>query len=109
MSGITPLRPVTRRRCKDCARVGAHLITTNYDPGRLPTCQNHNTYLPAAFYEVFEPDEARRLIKHFEFHIIPKHGSWLNIAEIELIALSWQCLSQCIQDKAALQPEAVVW
>ena len=47
-----------------------------------------NTHTPAAFYLTFELDEARRLVKRFEFHFTPKHGSWLNMAEIELSVLS---------------------
>lgn len=49
---------------------------------------NLNTHTPAAFYLAFEPKEARRLINRFEFHFTPKHGSWLNMAEIELSVLS---------------------
>ncbi len=49
---------------------------------------NLNTHSLASFYETFEPDEARRLINRFEFHFTPKHGSWLNMAEIELSALA---------------------
>jgi len=54
---------------------------------------NLNTHTPAAFYLAFEPDEARRLVKRFEFHFTPKHGSWLNVAECELSAMSRQCLA----------------
>ena len=49
---------------------------------------NLTTHTPAAFYLTFELDEARRLVKRFEFHFTPKHGSWLNMAEIELSVLS---------------------
>ena len=48
---------------------------------------NLNTHTPASFYETFEPEEARRLAERFEFHFTPKHGSWLNMAEIELSVL----------------------
>jgi len=59
---------------------------------------NPNMHTPAAFYLTFEPDEARRLVRRFEFHFTPKHGSWLDMAEIELSVLSWQCLNHCIPD-----------
>jgi hypothetical protein len=53
-----------------------------------------NTHSPASFYEAFEPAEAKRLTDKLEIHDTPKHGSWLNIAEIELSALSRQCLDR---------------
>jgi transposase len=70
---------------------------------------NLNTHTPAAFYQVFEPDEARRLINRFEFHFTPKHGSWLNMAEIELSVLTRQCLNRRIPDKESLAREVEAW
>ncbi len=70
---------------------------------------NLNTHHPASFYEAFEPDEARRLINRFEFHYTPKHGSWLNMAEIELSVLVRQCLDRRIPDKAILCREVQAW
>jgi hypothetical protein len=70
---------------------------------------NLNTHSPASFYETFEPDEARRLIHRFEFHFSPKHGSWLNMAEIELGILIRQCLSRRISDKILLETEVTAW
>ena len=66
---------------------------------------NLNTHRPASLYETFAPAEARRLLKRLEFHYPPKHGSWLNMAEIELSALSRQCLGRRIADEATLQRE----
>jgi hypothetical protein len=57
---------------------------------------NLNTHKPASLYEAFEPGEARRILKKLEFHFTPKHGSWLNMAEIELSVLSRQCLDRRI-------------
>jgi hypothetical protein len=57
---------------------------------------NLNTHTNGSFYEAFEPDEARRLADKLEIHYTPKHGSWLNMAEIEIGVLSRQCLSQYI-------------
>ena len=59
---------------------------------------NLNTHKPASLYEAFDPVEARRIVKKLEFHYTPKHGSWLNMAEIELSALSKQCLDRLISD-----------
>ena len=71
---------------------------------------NLNTHNPSSFYEVFEPEEARRLTERFEFHYTPKHGSWLNMAEIELSVLSQQCLlNRRIPDKKALRKEVTAW
>jgi hypothetical protein len=70
---------------------------------------NLNTHSSASFYETFEPQEARRLIKRFEFHYTPKHGSWLNMAEIELGVLIRQCLTRRIADKPTLEREVNAW
>jgi hypothetical protein len=55
---------------------------------------NLNTHSPAALYDAFPPDEARRILRKLDFHYTPKHGSWLNMAEIEIAILSRQCLKQ---------------
>jgi len=70
---------------------------------------NLNTHTPAAFYLAFEPEEARRLVNRFEFHFTPKHGSWLNMAEIELSVLSRQCIKQRIPDHDTLDQEVQAW
>ena len=70
---------------------------------------NLNTHSPASFYETFEPEEARRLNNRFEFHYTPKHGSWLNMAEIELGVLIRQCLTRRIADKPTLECEVSAW
>jgi hypothetical protein len=70
---------------------------------------NLNTHTGASLYETFPPEEARRLLNRLEFHYTPKHGSWLNIAEIELRVLSGQCLNRRIPDKQALEIEIGSW
>jgi hypothetical protein len=70
---------------------------------------NLNTHTPACFYERFVPEEAKRLSDRFEWHYTPEHGSWLNMAEIELSVLSRQCLSRRIPDKATLFAEVAAW
>jgi hypothetical protein len=72
-------------------------------------CDNLNTHKVASFYEAFAPQEARRLAQRLEFHYTPKHGSWLNIAEIELSVLSKQCLHRRIADLAMLRHETKAW
>jgi hypothetical protein len=70
---------------------------------------NLNTHKPASLYEAFPPEEARRLIDKLEVHYTPKHGSWLNMAEIELGVLQRQCLNRRIPDLATLQSEVAAW
>lgn len=70
---------------------------------------NLNTHTPASFYKAFEPEEARRIIDKLEFHYTPKHGSWLDMAEIELSILSRQCLNHRIPDQEALRREVRAW
>ena len=70
---------------------------------------NLNTHGPASFYEAFAPQEARRLTERFEFHYTPKHGSWLNRAEIELSVLSRQCPDRRIGEAGFLRREIEAW
>ena len=66
---------------------------------------NLNTHRPASLYETFAPAEARRILRRLEFHYTPKHGSWLNMAEMELSVFSRQCLDRRIPDETALERE----
>jgi transposase len=70
---------------------------------------NLNTHNGSSFYEAFEPEEARRLYQRFEFHYTPKHGSWLNMAEIEFSVLARQCLNRRIPDQETLKKEVLAW
>ncbi len=70
---------------------------------------NLNTHNIASLYKTFEPKEARRLAERLEIHHTPKHGSWLNMAEIELSVLKGQCLDRRIADMATMQTEVTAW
>ena len=70
---------------------------------------NLNTHTTASLYETFPPSEARRLAERLEFHYTPKHGSWLNVAEIELSALASQCLDRRIASLDLLNQEINSW
>jgi hypothetical protein len=70
---------------------------------------NLNTHSAASLYEAFEPEEARRLARRLEIHYTPKHGSWLNVAEIELSALNSQCLDRRIPDINQMRKEVAAW
>ncbi len=70
---------------------------------------NLNTHNIASLFETFEPKEARRLVERLDIHYTPKHGSWLNMAEIELSVLNGQCLDPRIPDMATMQTEVAAW
>lgn len=68
-----------------------------------------NTHTPASLYEAFPPAEAKRLADKLEIHYTPKHGSWLNMAEIELSILARQCLNRRLGDRATMEREVAAW
>ena len=72
-------------------------------------CDNLSTHTPAALYEAFTPDEARRIAARIEWHYTPKHGSWLDVAEIELSVLARQRLDRRIPDLPTLRREVRSW
>jgi hypothetical protein len=103
---------VTDRRTKvDWAHCMRDLVDVHFpDALLIRVVQDQlNTHNPAALYEVFEPKEAKRILDRLEFHYTPKHGSWLNMAEIELSVLSRQCLDRRIPDKFTLEHEVLAW
>jgi len=103
---------VTERRTKiDWAYQIKELLDNHYpDVNKVVlVMDNLNTHTGASLYEAFSPAEARRLLNRLEIHYTPKHGSWLNIAEIELRVLIGQCLSRRIPDKQTLEYEVSQW
>jgi hypothetical protein len=104
--------PVTERRTRiDWAQKVRELVDVRY-PNALAirlVMDNLNTHSPASLYEAFAPEEARRLAEKIEIHYTPKHGSWLNIAEIELKALTVQCLDRRIPTIEVLRREVTAW
>lgn len=70
---------------------------------------NLNTHSPASLYEAFPPAEARRLAERLDIHYTPKHGSWLNMAEIELSTLNAQCLNRRIPDRMTMHRQITAW
>jgi len=103
---------VTDRRTKaDWAMQIKELLDVHYPHAQKVTLvmDNLNTHTGASLYEVFEPSEARRLLDRLRIHYTPKHGSWLNMAEIELSVLTRQCLDRRIPDKATLASEVAAW
>ncbi len=102
-----------KRRTKvDWAEEVADLLEGRYADCEKVTlvCDNLNTHTPGAFYEAFEPERARKLVKRIEFCYTPKHGSWLNIAENELSSMTRQCLRhRRLGDLETLQAEISAW
>jgi len=70
---------------------------------------NLNTHTTASLYEMFEPEEARHLAERLDIHYTPKHGSWLNMAEIELSVLKGQCLDRRIPDLVSMRSQVAAW
>ena len=104
---------VRQQRTKiDWAREVAHLLDTRYaDADQVVlVCDNLNTHTKGAFYEAFPPEQARSYVRRLEFIYTPKHGSWLNIAENELSALTRQCLrGRRIGELETLRAETTAW
>jgi len=103
---------VTARRTKpDFARCMQQLVEGYYPEAEVirVVMDNLNTHTPAALYETFPPAEAHRILQRLEFHYTPKHGSWLNMVEIELSVLANQCLDRRLADTHTVQREIAEW
>jgi hypothetical protein len=103
---------VTDRRTKtDWAKCIRELVDETYPDAEkiVLVMDNLNTHSPASLYEAFEPPEAKRIADRLEVHYTPKHGSWLNMAEIELGILGRQCLDQRMDQTDTLKREVAAW
>jgi transposase len=103
---------VTDRKTKtDWAKFIRNIADVWYKDAKKITLVMDNlaTHTAAAFYEVFKPSEAKRILDRFEFVYTPKHGSWLNMAEIELNVLMNQCLSRKIDNIKVIEKEVKAW
>ena len=103
--------PTERRTARDFAEVLRWLAEELYPEAErlVLVTDNLNTHTPACLYEAFDPARARRIAERLEWHYTPKHGSWLNMAEIEFAALSKQCLDRRIGSMARLRREVAAW
>jgi DDE superfamily endonuclease len=104
--------PVTdRRTATDFAELLRWLAEDVYPEAEriVLVVDNLNTHKPAVLYHAFPPERARAIAAKFEWHYTPKHGSWLNMAEIELSALGRQCLGQRIESMAVLRDQVGAW
>jgi hypothetical protein len=111
LAGWRHLKVTDRRTKIDWAWCIKELVDVHYPHAEkiVLVMDNLNTHTPAALYEAFDPVEARRLAESLEIHYTPNHGSWLNIAEIELSVLARQCLDQRIPDQETLAEEVSAW
>jgi len=111
LAGWREIQITERRTRVDWAVAMRELSDRHYPAAERITVvlDNLNTHGTASFYEAFAPEEARRLAERFDFHYTPKHGSWLNMAEIEFSVLSRQCLNQRIGDAETLRNETRAW
>jgi transposase len=100
-----------RRTNADWAQCMKDLVDIHFPEAEkiVVVMDNLSTHTPAALYSAFAPEEAKRIWDRLEFHYTPKHGSWLNMAEIELSVLSRQCLDRRIPHQEALKQEIAAW
>ena len=111
LAGWRHVEVTERRTSAEFAHQMRALADVHYpDAERIAVVlDNLSTHSPAALYQAFPPEEARRLLKRLEFHHTPKHGSWLNMAELEFSVLNRQCLDRRIPDPEPLRQEIAAW
>ena len=111
LTGWRHIKVTPRRTNIDYAHCMKDLVDVHFPQAQVIRVvqDNLNTHSPASLYEAFEPAEAKRILDRLEFHYTPKHGSWLNMAEIELAVLSRQCLDERIPDEPTLLAQVTPW
>lgn len=111
LAGRRHVEVTERRTMVDWAHAIRDLVDVRYpDAERIVlVLDNLNTHTPASLYAAFEPREAKRIADKLEIHYTPKHGSWLNVAEIELAILTAQCTGRRIPDRTTLTEEVAAW
>lgn len=111
LAGKRYVRITQRRTKKDWAESMRQLVDEIYPQAEqiVLVMDNLNTHNKASLYEAFEPDEAKRIADKLEIHPTPKHGSWLNMAEIEISVMARQCLAERMDKIEHLEGEAMAW
>ena len=111
LGGVHYVSVHEHRTAVDWAQEIKYLADEMYPDARkiVLVMDNLNTHRPASLYKAFPPSEARRILRRLELHYTPKHGSWLNIAEIELNVMTRQCLPRRIESIERLRGELSVW
>ena len=111
MAGKRYIKVTYRRTKKDWALLVRYISDRLYPKAEMITLvmDNLGSHSAAALYEAFKPAEAKRIWDRFEFIYTPKHGSWLNMAEIELNVLNKQCLNRRIDNMKTIKAEVKAW
>lgn len=111
LAGKRHVKITERRTKKDWAECVRQLVDEIYPQAEqiVLVMDNLNTHKKSSLYERFEPAEAKRIANKLEIHHTPKHGSWLNMAEIEISVMARQCLSDRMDNIAYLQSESMAW
>ncbi len=111
LAGWRVVKTTNQRQKTDFAHCMQELVEVHFPDAEVirVVLDNLNTHTPGALYEVFPPEEAWRLLRKLEFHYTPNHGSWLNMAEVEISILSRQCLKQRIATTDRLQDVSEQW
>jgi hypothetical protein len=111
LQGWRHVEITARRTAQDFAYCMKALVDVHFPAAVLISVvlDNLNTHTPAALYATFPPAEACRILRKLDFHHTPKHGSWLNMAEVELAVLSTQCLGQRLGDQAIVRRTVAAW
>ena len=109
--GWRAVKVTERRTAVDFAEVVRWLVEEVHEEAEkvVLVMDNLNTHKLASLYEAFSPEQARRIAERLEIHHTPKHGSWLNVAEIELSVLTRQCLARRIETREELEREVAAW
>lgn len=111
LTGKRNLKVTDHRKRTDWAHFIKEMVDDDYPDAEkiVLVMDNLNTHAGSSLYETFQPAEAKRILDKLEIHYTPKHGSWLNMAELELSHLSRQCLDRRIPDQETLAKETTSW
>ena len=111
LGGVHHVSVRGHRTAVDWAEEIKYLVDVMYPDAKkiILVMDNLNTHKPSSLYKRYSPEEARRIIKRLEIHYTPKHGSWLDVAEIELNVMTRQCLNRRISDIEQLRRELSAW
>lgn len=111
LMGWRHVEVTARRTSQDWAHLMRDIVDHHFPAAEqvVVVMDNLNTHKPASLYKTFPAPEAKRILDRLEFHYTPKHGSWLNIAEIEFSILQRQCLDRRIPDQQTLRKEVAEW
>lgn len=111
LKGWREIKVTSQRTAIDFAHCMKELVDEHFpDAIKIKVVlDNLNTHTPASLYKAFPPHEAKRILDQLEFHYTPKHGSWLNMVEIEFSVLTHQCLNRRIPDMKTMKQEITAW